>query len=169
MSASQPSRFAPSPSQSRPKPEFVFEPLLDSDEAAELLRIHPKTLQRMARNRQIHGILQSRNRLGVCLSDNERQATALARNSLATIRATGSEGGEDPEAGWVPHLPPHVHNSADSEQRGSEGGTGAPTSCKQSHYARSLRSGGDAEQAAGTKQTGSDGAQQGRGTGLTGS
>jgi len=29
---------------------------LDSDEAAELLRIHPKTLQRMARNRQIHGI-----------------------------------------------------------------------------------------------------------------
>ena|SRR5579862_5090119 len=56
MSASQPSRFAPSPSQSQPRNEFVFEPLLDSDEAAELLRIHPKTLQRMARNRQIHGI-----------------------------------------------------------------------------------------------------------------
>jgi excisionase family DNA binding protein len=56
MSASQPSRFAPSPSQSRPRNEFVFEPLLDSDEAAELLRIHPKTLQRMARTRQIHGI-----------------------------------------------------------------------------------------------------------------
>jgi excisionase family DNA binding protein len=56
MSASQPSKFAPSPSQSRPRHEFVFEPLLDSDEAAELLRIHPKTLQRMARNRQIHGI-----------------------------------------------------------------------------------------------------------------
>ena len=56
MSASQPSRFAPSPSQSRPRTEFVFEPLLDSDEAAQLLRIHPKTLQRMARNRQIHGI-----------------------------------------------------------------------------------------------------------------
>ena len=56
MSASQPSRFAPSPSQSRGKPEFVFEQLLDSDEAAELLRIHPKTLQRMARNRQIHAI-----------------------------------------------------------------------------------------------------------------
>jgi hypothetical protein len=37
MSASQPSRFAPSPSQSRPRNEFVFEPLLDSDEAAELL------------------------------------------------------------------------------------------------------------------------------------
>lgn len=30
-----------------------FEPLLDSVEAAELLRIHPKTLQRMARNREI--------------------------------------------------------------------------------------------------------------------
>jgi excisionase family DNA binding protein len=56
MSASQPSRFAPSPSQSRPRSEFVFEPLLDSDEAAQLLRIHLKTLQRMARNRQIHGI-----------------------------------------------------------------------------------------------------------------
>ncbi len=56
MSASQPSRFAPSSSQSRPRNEFVFEPLLDSDEAAQLLRIHPKTLQRMARNRQIHGI-----------------------------------------------------------------------------------------------------------------
>ncbi len=26
-----------------------FEPLLDSDEAADLLKIHPKTLQRMAR------------------------------------------------------------------------------------------------------------------------
>jgi excisionase family DNA binding protein len=56
MSASQPSRFAPFPSQSRPRIEFVFEPLLDSDEAAQLLRIHPKTLQRMARSREIHGI-----------------------------------------------------------------------------------------------------------------
>ena len=54
------------------------------------------------------------------------------------------------------------------EQRGSEGGTGAPTSCKQSHYAGSLRSGGHAEQEAGTKQTCSNGAQQGRSTGLTG-
>jgi excisionase family DNA binding protein len=56
ISASQPSRFAPSPSQSRPRNELVFEPLLDSDEAAHLLRIHPKTLQRMARTRQINGI-----------------------------------------------------------------------------------------------------------------
>ena len=56
MSASQPSRFGPSPSQSLPRNEFVFEPILDSGEAAELLRIHPKTLQRMARNRQIRGI-----------------------------------------------------------------------------------------------------------------
>lgn len=29
------------------------EPLLDSTEAAQLLRIHPKTLQRMARNGEI--------------------------------------------------------------------------------------------------------------------
>ena len=34
----------------------TFEPLLDSDEAARLLRIHPKTLQRMARNGDIRGL-----------------------------------------------------------------------------------------------------------------
>jgi excisionase family DNA binding protein len=34
----------------------VFEPLLDSDEAAALLRIHPKTLQRMARRGEIPAI-----------------------------------------------------------------------------------------------------------------
>lgn len=33
-----------------------FEPLLDSAEAAALLKIHPKTLQKMARNREISGI-----------------------------------------------------------------------------------------------------------------
>jgi len=33
-----------------------FEPLLDSDEAAALLRIHPKTLQKMARTGEIAGI-----------------------------------------------------------------------------------------------------------------
>jgi excisionase family DNA binding protein len=56
MSASQPSRLAPVSSHSQRRHEFSFEPLLDSDEAADLLRIHPKTLQKMARNRQIHGI-----------------------------------------------------------------------------------------------------------------
>jgi excisionase family DNA binding protein len=34
----------------------AFEPLLDSTEAAALLRIHPKTLQRMARDGDIAGI-----------------------------------------------------------------------------------------------------------------
>jgi excisionase family DNA binding protein len=33
-----------------------FEPLLDSDEAAALLRIHPKTLQKMARTGEIAGV-----------------------------------------------------------------------------------------------------------------
>ncbi len=33
-----------------------FERLLDSDEAASLLKIHPKTLQRMAREGRIAGI-----------------------------------------------------------------------------------------------------------------
>jgi excisionase family DNA binding protein len=32
-----------------------FEPLLDSEEAANLLRIHPKTLQKMARRGEVHG------------------------------------------------------------------------------------------------------------------
>ena len=42
--------------------------------------------------------VQSRNRLGVCLADHERQTTSLARDPLATIRATSSEGGEDRKA-----------------------------------------------------------------------
>jgi excisionase family DNA binding protein len=33
-----------------------FERLLDSGEAAALLKIHPKTLQRMARNHEIAGV-----------------------------------------------------------------------------------------------------------------
>ena len=33
-----------------------FEPLLDSDEAATLLKIHPKTLQKMARRGEVYGI-----------------------------------------------------------------------------------------------------------------
>ncbi len=40
-----------------PPPKVVeFERLLDSDEAAFLLKIHPKTLQRMAREGKIAGI-----------------------------------------------------------------------------------------------------------------
>jgi excisionase family DNA binding protein len=33
-----------------------FEPLLDTTEAAALLRIHPKTLQRLARSGEVTGI-----------------------------------------------------------------------------------------------------------------
>ncbi len=44
------------PAQSETVSRTQFEPLLDSDEAAALLKIHPKTLQRMARNGQIAGI-----------------------------------------------------------------------------------------------------------------
>jgi len=36
--------------------ESSFEQLLDSDEAAALLKIHPKTLQKMARKGQINGV-----------------------------------------------------------------------------------------------------------------
>jgi excisionase family DNA binding protein len=34
----------------------AFEPLLDSEDAARLLRIHPKTLQRLARNGEIQAV-----------------------------------------------------------------------------------------------------------------
>ena len=36
--------------------ELNFEQLLDTDEAATLLKIHPKTLQKMARNGEITGV-----------------------------------------------------------------------------------------------------------------
>lgn len=36
--------------------DAAFEPLLDSAEAAALLKIHPKTLQKMARNGEISAI-----------------------------------------------------------------------------------------------------------------
>jgi excisionase family DNA binding protein len=44
------------PPRSATEYESVFETLLDSDEAAALLKIHPKTLQRMARRGEISGI-----------------------------------------------------------------------------------------------------------------
>lgn len=33
-----------------------FEPLLDSDRAAAIIRVHPKTLQRYARTGVVHGV-----------------------------------------------------------------------------------------------------------------
>jgi len=46
--------------QERKMPVFfqdaAFEPLLDSSEAAALLKIHPKTLQKLARNGEIAAI-----------------------------------------------------------------------------------------------------------------
>jgi excisionase family DNA binding protein len=44
------------PARSAQNRELTFEQLLDSDEAAALLKIHPKTLQRMARNGEITGV-----------------------------------------------------------------------------------------------------------------
>ena len=46
----------PSKLETATRLEHAFEPLLDSTEAASLLRIHPKTLQRMARNGEIDGV-----------------------------------------------------------------------------------------------------------------
>ena len=44
------------PARSAQVREMTFEQLLDSDEAAALLKIHPKTLQKMARNGEITGV-----------------------------------------------------------------------------------------------------------------
>jgi excisionase family DNA binding protein len=46
----------PTGSASAPDSASVFEPLFDSVEAARLVRIHPKTVVRMARRGQINGI-----------------------------------------------------------------------------------------------------------------
>ena len=47
-------------SRKPPKPSndgsLQFEPLLDSNQAAALLQIHPKTLQRMARRGEVVGV-----------------------------------------------------------------------------------------------------------------
>jgi excisionase family DNA binding protein len=48
-------------SEIRPEPSQIvhedeFEPLLDSEEAAALLKIHPKTLQKLARKGEVSAI-----------------------------------------------------------------------------------------------------------------
>ena len=50
------SAFVSKPASKTEVREMNFEQLLDSDEAAALLKIHPKTLQRMARNGEITGV-----------------------------------------------------------------------------------------------------------------
>jgi excisionase family DNA binding protein len=50
------SEIARTPSRDAAEFDSSFEPLLGSNEAAQWLKIHPKTLQRMARQRQIPGI-----------------------------------------------------------------------------------------------------------------
>ena len=44
------------PDLESPHGQIQFESLLDSDEAAGLLKIHPKTLQKMARSGEVSGI-----------------------------------------------------------------------------------------------------------------
>ena len=44
------------PARSAQLRDLTFEQLLDSDEAAALLKIHPKTLQKMARTGEITGV-----------------------------------------------------------------------------------------------------------------
>jgi excisionase family DNA binding protein len=48
-------RFTSRPVDRTPLSTSEFEPLLDSSQAAALLRIHPKTLQKMARRGEVHG------------------------------------------------------------------------------------------------------------------
>ena len=112
--------------------------------------------------------MQPRKRLGFCFAHKEGEATALARHSLATIWATGGQGGGDQETGCVSHFPSHVYNLTHSERRGREGGAGTATPCEQSDHTRFVRSGWDAGEAGSPKQTSAAGTQQRRGTGLTG-
>ena len=51
---SDPNRKPARPAMAAVSPPF--EQLLDTDEAAVLLKVHPKTLQRLARNGEIAGI-----------------------------------------------------------------------------------------------------------------
>ncbi len=46
----------PKPAQRYQPASLPFEQLLDSEEAAGLLKVHPKTLQKMARNGEIAGV-----------------------------------------------------------------------------------------------------------------
>jgi len=47
---------ASKPARGTDVPDTRFEQLLDSDEAASLLKIHPKSLQQMARSGEIAGV-----------------------------------------------------------------------------------------------------------------
>jgi excisionase family DNA binding protein len=49
-------RLEEMPANHRFAPGKEFERLLDSEEAAALLKIHPKTLQKMARKKEIAGV-----------------------------------------------------------------------------------------------------------------
>jgi len=51
--ARQPAESAPG--GDRP-PQSVMEPLLDSHQAAAMLKVHPRTLQRLVHRGKIHGI-----------------------------------------------------------------------------------------------------------------
>jgi excisionase family DNA binding protein len=50
------SQLAVKPTNDLVFPGTAFERLLDSEEAAALLKIHPKTLQKMARKKEISGV-----------------------------------------------------------------------------------------------------------------
>ena len=66
--------LAPKPIQ-RADANPTFEQLLDSEEAASLLKMHPKTLQKMARSGEIAGV-------------SDRQPPAFARFGFEFLAAT---------------------------------------------------------------------------------
>jgi excisionase family DNA binding protein len=55
-SLGRPTRTEPNPTPPPSSEGTVFEPLLDSEEAAALLKIHPKTLQKLARSGRVDAI-----------------------------------------------------------------------------------------------------------------
>ena len=84
MTYTFPSRTSQVPAQPR-FPVTEFEPLLDSVEAAALLRIHPKTLQKMARRGQILGPTR-RESLALSRLGSERLAVAPGSRYVRSFR-----------------------------------------------------------------------------------
>ena len=81
-------------------------------------------------------------------------------------RGTALQSG-DSKAGWVSHIPAHLHYTLNPKQRGREGGAGTAASRQQPDYSRSLCTSWDAGKTPSAERGGENGAQA-ESNGLTG-
>jgi hypothetical protein len=134
--------------------------------------VNPDSSRRRSRRAiaeaETHRPIRPRNGLGVRFVDNEGQAAVVARNAMAATWSPSGEGSRYNEAGSIPYVPAHLHDVADSKQRGCEGCPGVATARKQPNHSRPLRSGGYARKAASSEQTCGTSTSEGKGSGLTG-